>query len=274
MKKNIVAYDFMAKGGEHNLYQLGFILEYPNSEIFLDRTSCIQEVSEYYKIPFGDKVKYQSKYENLWKLFSHLFTNQEIHIIGASLKLLCGLFVISTLIGKRGINVHLHGQIYGYNKSLLKKKIWELLAFSFKFVVSNPALCGNSIFKRIENLNFLQRRSICCEGIIKSAVFLWVNRGVESRQARVSLTAKGFLIFPDEKNSDQSWVGYWSYIGNMRICEYVHIGFYDDYYSYSPSGRLSEAAIHNKTIIIDRDVEKINIGIEICKRYNVDFVIV
>jgi hypothetical protein len=272
---NVVGFDLMAKGGEHNLYQLGFLLNYNPTQVYLDESSKITELFDYYAIENTYNIKYQKKYKILLELLKKTYNkNYEIHILGINLIMIIYLIIFIKLNNKN-IKIHLHGQIYGFKISFVKNIIWKILSRKFIFLVSNPAFVENKVFQKIDNLNYLKDAKIKCNSN-NEYVFLWSNRGVKNNLTKLNLIQKGFIVYP-EINSEiknKFWLNYYNYISTMANCKYVHLGFYDDYYLYSPSGRLSEAFIHNKIIIIDKCTENINIATKICKDYKLSYIVV
>jgi len=275
---DVIGFDLMSKGGEHNLYQLGFILAYEPNEFYLDSSTRISECFSYYNVKENISLQLQSKINNIISLLKINVLTNKIHITGINLKLLIFIviyFKIKYFYEHPKLNIHLHGQLHGYKTSFLKKLIWNYLSNYCNLLISNPAFNEFNNFHKIKNLNYLNGIKIICNDN-NNNVFMWNSRGIDSSKSKKNLISNGFKIIPEnnEVTENRKWFTYEEYIILLANCKYVHLGFYDQYYLYSPSGRLSESFIHNKVIIIDQNTENVSIGIQICKSYELNYMIV
>lgn len=254
------------------MYQLGFIIGFSPDRLYLDKSNKVEELIEYYGGSIAATIIKNSRLANISALLGSLIRGQSIHIIGINLKMLALLLPLTLLSPREKITVHLHGQAHGC-KGVVKYIIWYLLSKFFSLVVSNPAFAGPDFIKKIKNLNDLGGKKIkLCKDQSQQTIFAASKRGA-GRKSFDRFTSLGFNISMDS-GLGNDFSSYANYMSAMKQARFMWIGFYDDYYLFSPSGRLSEAAIHSTTVIIDGESESPTIGKLICDAYGVNSLVV
>lgn len=244
----------MAKEGEHSLYHIGFIKKYHPDCVYLHKTSKIKEASNSY----GERC-HKVVLLRQWELYRSLLIlllsrEKTLHILGAKLWQIL-MFLPSIILSERRPVFHMHGQIYALKKRGLKYWIWRLLDIAgLEIVVSNPAYLGPSFVKKIENINF----------------FKSFNRPLLDDKGGCNAGNLGGTYV--DKKKVGLVLSYKEYIQKLKMESCVVINFDNDYYLYSPSGRMSEAKMFDQEVLaIVAPSLDVNIVAYILKSYQLKF---
>lgn len=264
MEKKIlknIAIDFMAKGAEHSLYHLGFVKNYPDTQVFLDKNSEFLDAKNAYRLEIKtDNIVFKSKKNNIISLFHALNKNQKIDILGVHLRFAVVLFLLSFLT-KRKISIHMHGQVHSLREKKLKYYLWRMISRRCTLLIANPAYSGPNFVKKIQNINHISK--------LESKNNNRVKTGTARKNIEKILISDKYEVIHIENSS------YKEYVDTNLNCSHVMICFNDDYYMYSPSGRLSDARnFSQKVLILAPSVKLEEMAINICNKYGVDYEIV
>lgn len=235
------AYDFMAERHSHCLYHIGYKQKNPSVDVYLHASSIVNEAEQ----AFGTEEQHFFFVERrkMYLLFLRdVFCGARVEIVGAHLRQLLLLFPLLVLFGRR-VTIHMHGQAYGLRKLGLKFSVWWILSKFTNLVVSNPAWQGPEFVKKIDNIHDID----------------------------VSLSGqetKG--LFEQSIRTGGDVITYQAYVDGVRKASELKIAFDDEYYLYSPSGRISEAKIFGKRIEISAQDAKLELMAQgICDAYGV-----
>jgi len=254
-----IAIDFMAEGAAHSLYHIGFERQNCKCKIYLEKNSEIFNAAKAYKIKFqNSNIILQSKIDRIITLFNALFFQKiKIEILGVHLRHAIFIFLLS-IFSKERINIHMHGQVHALRRLSFKYLLWKIISKKCNLLVANPAYRGPNFVSIINNLHHIVD--------LKSEDNNKVKVGTVREKNELNLENIKYKI----KNIVNA--SYGDYVKLNLGCNYTMICFDDDYYEYSPSGRISDAKNFSQIVLIlapSQDLQKM--AISICKAYKVDY---
>ncbi len=259
--------DLMAKGESHCLYHLGAIKKHSGAQVFLHSSSAIVEANSWYAGANLDisNVTLLEKSRMLKVLIGAILAQKKVVLLGAHLWQL--IMLIPLLLINRKVEVHLHGQAFALKRKGVKYFLWRILAFLTDLRVSNPAWRGPDFVKIVDNYNYINHGSFPKDGeegvLYYSAIFKSPSTLSNIRE-KIERLGKTF-IYP---NSSEL-ISY-KYLNELlRQVGYLYFESTDDYYHYSPSGRISDALNYSLQVVV---LKEDNTSKEVLAAYKVEYI--
>jgi hypothetical protein len=267
MKKSQIIFDLMAKNSEHCLYHLGIVKYYPGATICLHESSSLNEANSHYKGAQFDlsNVSYIDSCNLFFNACISLISRRLVLFIGLHLWQVCVLFPLIALNGK--CTIHLHGQAYALQKKSHKYYIWRLVSKFSRLEISNPAWSGPAFIRKRNNIN--QLNIYAPMNNKNSSVIYYSATGKKpadlcSLKIRLAQHSLDLQIV-------QHGISYEALDILLSKSSYLFFESTDDYYLYSPSGRISDALNYGLSLVLKKED---TVSIAVAKHYLVDFIII
>ena len=257
----------MAMDTAHSLYHLGMIKNNNQLLIHLHCSCTIADANNYY-LGAGlnlNNIRLANRYNLYVGALIALLKKESVIFIG--IHLWQAIIFLPLMIYNRDVLIHLHGQAHALKVKSLKYFVWWIISHYSKLVVSNPAWIGVSFVKQIENLNHLHspnlKHSKSKDVIFYSAVG---KRPRNITELLKRLKLKGLtLVLVDKKLSYEN-------LNNLlRNAGFLYFECVDDYYLYSPSGRISDALNYGLKLVLRTED---SVGISIANKYSIEFMLI
>jgi len=267
MKKTQFAFDLMAKNSEHSLYHLGIVKYYPNVIISLHKSSSLRDANSHYS---GaqlnlNNVLYRDFLSLLINACFCLISRRTVLFIGLHLWQACVLFPLIALNGK--CTIHLHGQVYALHRKGIKYYLWRLLSSISNLVISNPAWSGPSFIRKIDNINQLRNYTPLAK---KNSTVIYYSAIGKKPLDLFSLKNRLYQSSLDLQIVKQG-ISYEELDVLLTNSSYLFLESTDDYYLYSPSGRISDALNYGLTLVLKKEDA---VSILVSKKYLVDYILI
>lgn len=262
MSEKVIGIDLHAKRNSHCLYHLGFAKYYSPHDLLLHSSSEIMDAAKAYNQILEPKITYSPSVFLVLKCFYYCRSEYNLHVLGIRLWLLILLFPLFAT-ARNKVTIHVHGQIYALiDERNLKYKIWKFISLFCKLVVANPFYQGPEFVEKIQNINIIKRNlRLTEEG--NSNIKVGTMRNTSPS---ILTDFHGFKIFYSQNDS------YMKYVETLERCNYALVEFPDEYYMFSPSGRLSDAKNFSQVIVIDAADEMKKKAEAVCAAYGLEFI--
>jgi hypothetical protein len=265
IKNKTIAFDLMAHNSEHCLYHLGFLKNYTNVLVILHTSSSLIEANQYYKgAQFNlQNVRYFTTFQLLFRVLINLILRKPIVFIGLHLWQACLFIPLIAINGN--CTIHLHGQSYALARKSLKYYIWLFISFFSFLEVSNPAWKGPNFVKKIININQLNKYLHSSNKNNKVIFYSAIGKDI----INLNLLKKRIEDVGLDLHISDIGISYKSLDILLSNFSYIYFESTDDYYFYSPSGRISDALNYGLTLVLKKED---HISISVAKSYSVDYI--
>lgn len=267
MKKSLIIFDLMAKNAEHCLYHLGAVKYYTGATICLHETSSLREANSHYR---GaqlnlNNVRYTDSKNLFFNACISLISRRLVLFIGLHLWQVCVLFPLIVLNGK--CTIHLHGQAYALQKKSLKYYIWRLVSKFSNLEISNPAWSGPAFIRKRNNIHQL---NIYTPMNNKNSTVIYYS-AIGKKPADLCSLKIRLAQHSLDLQIVQQGISYEALDVLLSNSSYLFLESTDDYYLYSPSGRISDALNYGLSLVLKKED---TVSIAVAKHYSVDFLVI
>ena len=263
----MIIYDLMAKKNAHSLYHLG-VLKYNRNIIVNIHNSCkLIEANLYYRGASLNlsNVFFKNSFNLYFSSCVSLIRRESVVFIGMHLWQALLFFPLISFNGN--VLIHLHGQAHALRNKSLKYFLWKMISSFSNLVVANPAWVGIPFVKQINNLNHINIRP---QPPPKSETVVYYSavgkkpNNILSLEKRFEAKGLSFVLVDKQLN--------FKILNDLlEKIGFIYFECVDDYYLYSPSGRISDALNYGlKLVLRSEDV----LGICIAKRYKVEYILI
>ena len=264
--KSEKCFDLMARGNSHCCHHMGIVKYYPTYILNLHKSSMLIDANANYK---GAKLNLKNViYSNTLKLYldcikALLYKNS---VLFAGLHLRQALYLLPLIAFNGGVTIHLHGQSHSLEKKLIKYILWKLISFFAILEVGNPAWMGPKFVKVINNINVLHN-PITITDSKKVLLYSSLRRKYSDLN-----TIRNKLI---NKNLDlivgNPGISYEELNQLFNSIGFIYIDYCGSYYSYSPSGHISDAINYGLTLVLNKDDSQ---NITVVKKYKASYILI
>jgi len=171
------------------------------------------------------------------------------------------------IILNRDVVIHLHGQAHALKFKSAKYLLWKMISRFCKLVVANPAWVGVPFVEQIENLNHIHNASPSLSKGVNVIYYSAVHkRPINILSLKKRVEARGLsLILLEPKLSHELLNDF------LSNSSFLYFECVDDYYLYSPSGRISDALNYGLKLVLRSEDE---LGIRVAKHYGIEFILI
>jgi hypothetical protein len=257
----------MAMGNAHSLYHIGIIKYYKDIELNLHYTCNLIEANHFYRgAGFSlENVRFRNALNLYIATLVSLLKRESVIFIGIHLWQAIMLFPFMIINGN--VLIHLHGQAHALKFKSVKYILWKMLSRFCKLVIANPAWAGVLFVEKIVNLNHInngyQSSSKSVNVVYYSAVG---KRPMDILEIKKRIEARGLLLVLIDKK-----LSYERLNELLSNSGFLYFECIDDYYLYSPSGRISDALNYGLKLVLRSED---NVGIRIAKKYEIEFTLI
>jgi len=255
----------MARRASHCLYHLGTLRNFPNVKINLHKSSVLPDANTYYR---GGGIDLSRVF---FKNTISLYCNACIHLLSRRPTLLIGvhLWQASLLIPLLAYNgtvvIHLHGQAHALRKKGAKYYIWLAISHFATLQVSNPAWQGPIFVQKINNINVLGNPTSAKEENKKVIYYTAtgkIPKNITELDERMRLNDLEFEYV-------LQGINYLQLNDLLSNANYMYFESNDDYYYFSPSGRISDALNYGITLVL---LQEDTVSIAVARYYCAEFI--
>jgi hypothetical protein len=259
--------DLMAKNNAHCLYHLGILYHFQNAKLYLHSSSNLVIAYLHYRNQLNSlsRVSYISSFNLYMKACKELLLRKPIVFTGLHLRQI--ILLLPLIIFNKNTTIHLHGQAFALKKKRLKYLIWKIISYFSKLEVSNPAWKGPSFISKIANINQLVDIKYIESKNNKVVFYSAIGKSLNE----IGNLRKRFNENQLELHILDKAVSYQDLNITLKSSGYIYFESTDDYYFYSPSGRISDAINYGLKLVLRKEDQ---ISISVAKCYHAKYILI
>lgn len=256
----------MAKRSSHCLYHLGIIKRYNINSFYLHYSSVLVEANKFYRGANFDlsRVIFTNNINIYSSLLLNIFKNKSILIAG--LHLWQAILLSPFFILNRSVEIHLHGQAHALKKIGFKYIAWKILSFFTSLKISNPCWERPIFVQKINNLNIINNLIKKIKTNNNKVIYYTAvdKKIINFTSIKKRMTENNLVIEVLPVNLSYEYLNF-----KLDEVNYLYFESIDDYYLFSPSGRISDAINYNLKLVLKNEDELSKL---IAVKYGIEFI--